>query len=87
MLEKFRILTSFVEVVEKLRYKTTLISSFSEELCLVLEKKDKKYFVFLDMENEKTNLITQVLLEKEDNQAEQKYYNNLKAFENALKSG
>ena len=87
MLEKFRSLTSFVEVVEKLRYKTTLISSFSEEICLVLEKKDKRYFVFLDMENEKTNLITQVLLEKGDNQAEQKYYNNLKAFENALKSG
>lgn len=86
MFEKFKTLTNFVEFVEKHSYNTMLISSFSEEICLVLEKKDRKYFVFLDMEDEKTKLIKQVLLEKGDNEAEQKYYSNLETFKNVLRS-
>ena len=86
MIDKFKILTNFVEFVEKHSYNTMLISSFSEELCLVLEKQDKKYFVFLDLENEETYIIKQVLLEKGDKQAEQKYYSNLETFKNVLRS-
>ncbi len=87
MSEKFKVLTSLVELAEKLGYVVKMISSFSEELCLYLENKQKRFHVFIDLEDTQSRLIRQVLLEKGNNRAEEKFYSSLKTFENALRSG
>lgn len=87
MSEKFKVLTSLVELAEKLGYVVNMISSYAEEICLFLANKTKRYHVFLDLENPQTSLIKQVLLEKNNNKAEEKFYSSLKVFENALRSG
>lgn len=85
MLGKFNLLTSLVEYAEKYNYQTMVISSFSEEVCLILRNDKYSYYVYLDLENETTNLFNQVLVEKGDNKPVQKFY-NIKALENALRS-
>ena len=87
MSEKFKVLTSLVELAEKLGYVVKMISSFSEELCLYLENKQKRFHVFIDLEDTQSRLIRQVLLEKGNNPPEEKYYSSLSLFQNALRSG
>lgn len=86
MSQKFKSLTNLVEFAEKLGYIVNLVSSYSEEVCLFLAKKEKRFHIFLDMEDAQTKLIRQVLLEKGNNPPEEKYYSNLETFQNALKS-
>lgn len=87
MSEKFKVLTSLVELAERLGMEIKMISTYAEEICLFLANKQKRFHIFLDMEDSHTKLIRQVLVEKGDNPPEEKYYSSLKTLENALRSG
>lgn len=85
-MEKIRLLADLAEFAQKNKYRVSCGASYDENVVLTLQKPNVTFSVFVDLENNHTPFLKEVILEKNCKPAESKHFNSLKSLQTSLQS-